>query len=156
MVRLIKIYKKIDSFDKAPLFLVHGVQTAAITHLLISTSMQPEIRNKSTGRFRVCFGALEAMGSRWPRSRRAITALREMAYRWGVVNALPMRYSTPLALAQNAGHSYEHVQPSSTNSSRAQNKDTAVHTTEDWDFVDPTDLTQYNIEDFNLPSASNW
>lgn len=96
MVELIRKYQKIGSFDKVPLFVVHSVQTAAISLLLDATSEQPAVRSQSINRFRTCVDALESMGSRWFIAKRAITALRELAERWKIVIALPMRYSGPL------------------------------------------------------------
>lgn len=96
MVELIRKYQKIGYFDKVPLFVVHSVQTAAISLLLDATSEQPTVRSQSINRFRTCVDALESMGSRWFIAKRAITALRELAERWKIVIALPMRYSGPL------------------------------------------------------------
>lgn len=49
----------------------------------------------------MCLGALDAMKTRWPRARRAVLSLGELAQRWRVAIALPMqRSSQPRASAQ--------------------------------------------------------
>jgi hypothetical protein len=145
MVRLIKMYEKLESFDKAPLFVVHNVQTAAITHLLTATSTQPEMRNKSIRRFRVCVDALEAMGSRWPRSKQAVAALRELASRWEVISALPMRCSAPLAFTGGLQFDGEEIQATANSGGKPTGNNfigtsREVGEVSSWDFIDHTDL----------------
>lgn len=111
MVKLIRAYEKVGTFDKVPPFVVHSVQTAAITLLLNATSTQSTLRNQSIKRFRVCVDALEAMGSRWPSAIRAITLLRELAARWKTSIALPMRYSGPLRVGNAVEPNSEIVTP---------------------------------------------
>ncbi|KAF7532287.1 hypothetical protein G7054_g8117 [Neopestalotiopsis clavispora] len=102
MVDLIRRYQKIGSFDKVPPFVVHSIQTAAITLLLNATSEEPSMRSPSIHRLRTCVDALEAIGARWLSAKRAITTLRELAERWKISKALPMRYSGPLHQADMA------------------------------------------------------
>lgn len=96
MVRLIRAYEKIQSLDKVPPFVVHSIHTAAITLLLTATSTSPAIRSQSINRFRVCLLALEAMRMRWPRAKQAVLSLQQLAQRWRIAIALPMRSSNPL------------------------------------------------------------
>ncbi|ETS76475.1 hypothetical protein PFICI_11862 [Pestalotiopsis fici W106-1] len=102
MVDLIRRYQKVGSFDKVPPFVVHSIQTAAITLLLNATSEESSMRSPSIHRLRTCVDALESMGSRWLSAKRAITTLRELAERWKISRALPMRYSGPLHQADVA------------------------------------------------------
>ncbi|KAF4342758.1 Nudix hydrolase [Fusarium beomiforme] len=99
LVRLIRQYDKEHSMENAPFFAVHCVLTAAVSLLLNATSTNSTIRSQSTHRFRVCVDALEKM-QRWQRAKRGLFLLRELAHRWKVVSALPMRYSVPLDMIQ--------------------------------------------------------
>ncbi|KAF5530045.1 Nudix hydrolase [Fusarium mexicanum] len=95
LVRLIRQYNKEANLENAPFFAVHCVLTAAVSLLLNATSINPTIRSQSVHRFRVCVDALDKM-KRWARARRGLLLLRELANRWKVVSALPMRHSVPL------------------------------------------------------------
>ncbi|KAF5575885.1 Nudix hydrolase [Fusarium pseudocircinatum] len=95
IVRLIRQYDKEAKMENAPFFAIHCVLTAAVSLLLNATSTNPTIRSQSVHRFRVCVDALDKM-KRWTRARRGLLLLRELANRWKVVSALPMRHSVPL------------------------------------------------------------
>ncbi|KAJ0135581.1 hypothetical protein HZ326_21405 [Fusarium oxysporum f. sp. albedinis] len=95
LVRLIRQYDKEAKMENAPFFAIHCVLTAAVSLLLNATSTNSTIRSQSVHRFRVCVDALEKM-KRWTRARRGLLLLRELANRWNVVSALPMRHSVPL------------------------------------------------------------
>ncbi|KAF5531001.1 Nudix hydrolase [Fusarium phyllophilum] len=95
LVRLIRQYDKEAKMENAPFFAIHCVLTAAVSLLLNATSTNSTIRSQSVHRFRVCVDALDKM-KRWTRARRGLLLLRELANRWKVVSALPMRYSVPL------------------------------------------------------------
>ncbi|SCO87877.1 uncharacterized protein FRV6_12004 [Fusarium oxysporum] len=95
LVRLIRQYDKEAKMENAPFFAIHCVLTAAVSLLLNATSTDSTIRSQSVHRFRVCVDALEKM-KRWTRARRGLLLLRELANRWKVVSALPMRHSVPL------------------------------------------------------------
>ncbi|RYC86013.1 hypothetical protein BFJ63_vAg11192 [Fusarium oxysporum f. sp. narcissi] len=95
LVRLIRQYDKEAKMENAPFFAIHCVLTAAVSLLLNATSTNSTIRSQSVHRFRVCVDALEKM-KRWTRARRGLLLLRELANRWKVVSALPMRHSVPL------------------------------------------------------------
>ncbi|KAL2684478.1 hypothetical protein Neosp_005556 [[Neocosmospora] mangrovei] len=97
MVRLLRRYEKMGSYDKVPPFVVHNVLSAAVTLLLMATAKQSSLRSRSISRFRVCVSALEAIGCRWSKARQAILILRQLAQRWRVSIALPMHQSFPLA-----------------------------------------------------------
>ncbi|KAJ3469918.1 hypothetical protein MRS44_000017 [Fusarium solani] len=97
MVRLLRRYEKLDSYEKVPPFVVHNVLSAAVTLLLMATAKQSSLRNQSISRFRVCVSALEAIGRRWLKARQGILVLRQLAQRWRVSIALPMHQSFPLA-----------------------------------------------------------
>ncbi|WAO82871.1 Zn(2)-C6 fungal-type domain-containing protein [Fusarium falciforme] len=79
MVRLLRRYEKLDSYEKVPPFVVHNVLSAAVTLLLMATAKQSSLRNRSMSRFR------------------GILILRQLAQRWRVSIALPMHQSFPLA-----------------------------------------------------------
>ncbi|EXM04554.1 hypothetical protein NOF04DRAFT_18514 [Fusarium oxysporum II5] len=95
LVRLIRQYDKEAKMENAPFFAIHCVLTAAVSLLLNATSTNSTIRSQSVHRFRVCVDALDKM-KRWTRARRGLLLLRELANRWKVVSALPMRHSVPL------------------------------------------------------------
>lgn len=97
MVRLLRRYEKLGSYEMVPPFVVHNVLSAAVTLLLMATAKQSSLRNRSISRFRVCVSALEAIGRRWSKARQAILILRQLAQRWRVSIALPMHQSFPLA-----------------------------------------------------------
>jgi hypothetical protein len=94
--RMIRLYKKTASFSKAPSYVVHHVLTAALMHLLSSTSSQATVSHQAISRFRVCVEALEEMKVTWPRARKSVVLLQELAHRWSVVSALPMSLSYPV------------------------------------------------------------
>ncbi len=91
MVRRLREFQKFHSFNKSPPLLVHHVLTAAVTLLLNATSTNSPLRGP-VARFRVCFGALEAMQRRWPRAKKAVNSLRYLASRWNVQSSLPMKH----------------------------------------------------------------
>ncbi|KAF5628690.1 Nit-4-like protein [Fusarium sp. NRRL 25303] len=95
LVRLIRQYEKEARIEDAPFFAIHCILTAAVSLLLNATSSNSTIRSQSVHRFRVCVDALDKM-KRWTRARRGLLLLRELANRWNVVSALPMRHSVPL------------------------------------------------------------
>lgn len=105
LVKLIRQYGKEGSLQHAPFFAVHCVLTAAVSLLLNATSTNPTIRSQSVHRFRVCVNALEEMQKTWPRAKRGIFLLRELADRWKVVSALPLRHSVPIG-TETVGASY--------------------------------------------------
>ncbi|CZR40770.1 uncharacterized protein FPRO_10358 [Fusarium proliferatum ET1] len=96
LVRLIRQYEKEARIEDAPFFAIHCILTAAVSLLLNATSTNSAIRGQSVHRFRICVDALDRM-KRWTRARRGLLLLRELANRWNVVSALPMRHSVPLA-----------------------------------------------------------
>ncbi|KLP17197.1 uncharacterized protein LW94_2377 [Fusarium fujikuroi] len=96
LVRLIRQYGKEARIEDAPFFAIHCILTAAVSLLLNATSTNSAIRGQSVHRFRICVDALDRM-KRWTRARRGLLLLRELANRWNVVSALPMRHSVPLA-----------------------------------------------------------
>ncbi|KAI8683372.1 Zn(2)-C6 fungal-type domain-containing protein [Fusarium keratoplasticum] len=100
MVHLLRRYEKLDSYEKVPPFVVHNVLSAVVTLSLMATAKQSNLRNRSISRFRVCVSALEAIGRRWSKARKAILILRQLAQRWRVSIALPMHQSFPLAPQQ--------------------------------------------------------
>lgn len=93
---LIRAYQKLESFERAPFYVVHNILTAAIMHLLSATSSETTLRQQSITRFRVCVAALEELQNTWPRAKKSINLLQELANRWNVVFALPMRLSNVL------------------------------------------------------------
>lgn len=95
LVRLIRQYEKEARIEDAPFFAIHCILTAAVSLLLNATSTNSAIRGQSVHRFRVCVDTLDKM-KRWTRARRGLLLLRELANRWNVVSALPMRHSVPL------------------------------------------------------------
>jgi hypothetical protein len=58
---LLREYRKFGFLPTAPFFVVHHVLTAAIMHLLSTTSSDDNLRRRSIHRFRECIGALEDM-----------------------------------------------------------------------------------------------
>ncbi|KAK8903716.1 hypothetical protein ACHAPF_006384 [Botrytis cinerea] len=96
ITNLLREYRKAGCLRVAPFVVVHHVLTAAIMHLLSVTSSNGTLRKRSINRFRECIEALGEMKYAWKRLRKAIALLQELAHRWSVVFALPMRLSYPL------------------------------------------------------------
>jgi hypothetical protein len=90
---------ELESFCRAPFYVVHNILTAAIMHLLSATSSETTLRQQSITRFRVCVTALEDLQHTWPRAQKSINLLQELANRWNVVFALPMRLSNVLPVS---------------------------------------------------------
>ncbi|KAJ5574267.1 uncharacterized protein N7459_008694 [Penicillium hispanicum] len=159
-VRLVRAFESVGSFDKAPPFIVHSVQTAAITLLLNATSTDPSMKNQSISHFRTCFNALEAMGSRWQRARNAINVLRGLAARWNIVRALPMRYSFPLSLEHQLESSAVPVPADSSEVGSRGGADLALwniaatDTLSAWEDVDPIDFFHFDIFNEDLTTTN--
>jgi hypothetical protein len=96
------------AFHLVPPFVVHSVQSAAITLLMTATSTQSQVRSQSMNRLRVCIRALEAMNTRWPTANRAIYVLRLLAHRWHIISALPMHLSSVVETRES---SFPEVEP---------------------------------------------
>ncbi|PYH87306.1 hypothetical protein BO82DRAFT_397216 [Aspergillus uvarum CBS 121591] len=109
IVRLLREYRKVAPLDHMPPFVVHSVLTAAVTHLCNATSTHQGLRSASIAQFRVCFQALWAMQRRWIKARRAIRLLRELARRWQVMAALPLKHGFP-AVSDSRGEGSEEEQ----------------------------------------------
>ncbi|CAD6447342.1 69b32dea-9892-4bed-b426-c5eedf54550c [Sclerotinia trifoliorum] len=125
---LLRDYRKAGYLQIAPFSVVHHVLTAAIMHLLSATSTNGTLRKRSVHQFRECIEALGQMKFAWKRLRKAIALLQELAHRWSVVFALPMRLSYPLSTdVQREYPSQSNVELSandqSTVASQMQNKD---------------------------------
>jgi hypothetical protein len=110
MVSLIRAYQKLDGFARAPFYIVHNILTAAIMHLLSSTSSETTLRQQSITQFRVCVTALEHLQHTWPRAQKSISLLQELANRWNVVFALPMRLSNVLPVTFSVADSRKMAQ----------------------------------------------
>ncbi|KAF7953305.1 hypothetical protein EAE96_006516 [Botrytis aclada] len=128
ITNLLRDYRKAGCLRTAPFVVVHHVLTAAIMHLLSVTYSNGTLRKRSITRFRECIEALGEMKYAWKRLRKAIALLQELAHRWSVVFALPMRLSYPLpAHSQNDISSQPEDRSSMeyqiTASSEAYNKD---------------------------------
>ncbi|KAL4795288.1 hypothetical protein BDV19DRAFT_398947 [Aspergillus venezuelensis] len=92
IVRLLRAHVKVRPFKQIPPFIVHGVLTAALTHLCNATSTHQPLRSQATAHFRVCFRALLDMQGRWVKAKRAVSLLRGLARRWRVMGALPIQH----------------------------------------------------------------
>ncbi|KAH8662587.1 hypothetical protein BX600DRAFT_466616 [Xylariales sp. PMI_506] len=168
IVRLIREYEKMETLDKAPPFMVHSVLTAAITLLLNATSTQPNLKTQSINRIRVCFNALEAMSSRWPSARNAINVLRELANRWKIIMALPMRYSAPLASEYQPGlhegersndgqsHPFSFSTGGTGQNTYAGERTEAIESVSAWESINPTDFVDYGLLDLDLLTPAAW
>ncbi|PYI02289.1 hypothetical protein BO78DRAFT_422652 [Aspergillus sclerotiicarbonarius CBS 121057] len=99
--RLIRLHQKlIGDFKQAPPFLIQHVLSAGIIFLSLATTGRESAGRKPVNGLRDCFLALEEMQCTWElKARRAIEVLRQIAYRWEVVWALPMRLSHSLGAA---------------------------------------------------------
>lgn len=91
-------HRRIGDFRQAPPFLIQHLLTAGMIYLSQATAAgrQGAGRRPCNG-LKECLAALEAMQESWPlKAHRAIDALRQIAYRWSVVWALPMHLSHAL------------------------------------------------------------
>ncbi|KAI2786308.1 hypothetical protein POX_g08691 [Penicillium oxalicum] len=162
IVRLIRAYERLAHFDKAPPFIVHSVQTAAITLLLNATSTEPSLKSQSISRFRVCFNALEAMSSRWQRARNAMTVLRELAHRWNIIKALPIRYSVPVSMERQSKLTTESELACSCETGSLKLQSSALDDVEvvdagfDWASLDYFDYSGFDPWDLGLDTLDFW
>jgi hypothetical protein len=163
--RMIRSYKKTRSFNRAPSYAVHHVLTAAIMHLLSSTSSQASLRQQAVPRFRICVEALEEMQNTWPRARKSVTLLQELAQRWAVVYALPMRLSYPAGFFSSE-HPADNASTSALSeaSNGQSNNNTTLSREEsfslgdaaniDWEYTDMSFTNEDSFPDFAINGDS--
>ncbi|KAJ5113614.1 hypothetical protein N7456_002148 [Penicillium angulare] len=156
VVKLVRAYDRIGSFDKVPPFIVHSVQTAAITLLLNATSTDQTFKSQSINRFRVCFDVLDAMSSRWRRAQNALTVLRQLAHKWNIIRALPMRYSGQVSVRNPPDLNISSQLESDPQTSQGvmgfppedvEFADLAIQ----WEDIEPIDFFDYSLLDIDLP-----
>ncbi|KAG4443684.1 hypothetical protein IFR05_000870 [Cadophora sp. M221] len=99
VTHLIRIYYKTQTFVNAPVFLIHQILNTALIHLWTATSVHAVVQQQSSGKLGLCMKALEHLKVTWhDRGEKALLMIRILAQRWGIVRALPMRFSHPLKM----------------------------------------------------------
>ncbi|RAH86419.1 hypothetical protein BO86DRAFT_452870, partial [Aspergillus japonicus CBS 114.51] len=85
-------HRRIGDFRQAPPFLIQHLLTAGIMFLSQATAaVKQGAGRRPCNDLKECLVALEEMQESWPlKAHRAMDALRQIAYRWSVVWALPM------------------------------------------------------------------
>ncbi|KAF0329513.1 C6 transcription factor [Colletotrichum asianum] len=86
IARIFRIYKKNFSLRTIPISAVHCAFTAAVIFLADATltSGDSELRKESLKDLETCFESLQSMSIAWGWSKRAISALQQIARRWDV------------------------------------------------------------------------
>ncbi|GKT57628.1 C6 transcription factor protein [Colletotrichum tofieldiae] len=93
--RLVRTYRRAHGFATSPNpVIVHHLLSAAIVHLMNSTSWTPALRHQSTYWLRQCLELLRELQESWPvRAIKSVKIIRILAQRWGVMRALPIEFS---------------------------------------------------------------
>ncbi|KAF4922402.1 hypothetical protein CGCVW01_v005288 [Colletotrichum viniferum] len=84
VARIFQIYKNNLSLRTIPISAVHCAFTAAVIFLADATSGDNELRKESLKDLETCFESLQSMSIAWGWSKRAISALQQIARRWDV------------------------------------------------------------------------
>jgi len=103
MVRLVQNYTKKYGFQHANPLLIHHLLSAAIVHLMNTTTTSHTFRRYSTRSVRTCLTLLDELGRYWTlRSAKSVDVIKALARRWNV----------EFVLRENASDkSNEHVDP---------------------------------------------
>jgi hypothetical protein len=103
MVRLVGIYRKIYTLRNATPLLMHHLLSAAIVHLMNTTTGSVPLKRHSTRLVRACVDLLADLSKTWPvRSNKSIKVIEVLAQRWGVGFALPPESSMTFVTARTA------------------------------------------------------
>ncbi|KAJ6006901.1 hypothetical protein N7451_004845 [Penicillium sp. IBT 35674x] len=85
MVRLVQNYTKNYGFQHANPLLIHHLLSAAIVHLMNTTTTSHTFRRYSTRSVRTCLTLLKELGRYWTlRSRKSLDVIKALARRWNV------------------------------------------------------------------------
>ncbi|KAI1860501.1 hypothetical protein JX265_009900 [Neoarthrinium moseri] len=119
-IRLVRVYRDAhpEQWRAANPVVIHHLLSAAIVHMMNATSKSTSLRTRSTMWLRVCMDLLSQLKSPWPnRANKTINMIRVLAERWGVLGALPVRFSSkvaPYAARHNtSSHSLSNNAPTS-------------------------------------------
>lgn len=101
--RIVRMYRKTQTFRLNGPQVMDYIMTAAVIHLLNATAGKTLLGRQSANGLRSCMDALSDMQFKWAtRTEAAIRRIRELALRWGVVWALPIQFSQPPAAHEEA------------------------------------------------------
>jgi len=82
------------SFAEGPSYLVLHITRACVVFLLVATSPDPSVQRSAANGLKHCLTAIDQCARTWSYlGKRSIRFIQELASRWMVVKALPMRYS---------------------------------------------------------------
>lgn len=85
MVRLVQSYTKNYGFQNANPLLIHHLLSAAIVHLMNTTTRSHTFRRYSTRSVRTCLTHLKELGRYWSlRSEKSVNVIKTLARRWNV------------------------------------------------------------------------
>ncbi|TGO81017.1 hypothetical protein BPOR_1423g00010 [Botrytis porri] len=97
IARIVRAYRKFRGFADANPQVIDYILSAAVIHLLNATSGRNSLGRQSANSLQSCLDALVEMQSTWlPQASRAIREIQELAAKWKVVWALPIRLSQRL------------------------------------------------------------
>ncbi|TGO62617.1 hypothetical protein BCON_0018g00100 [Botryotinia convoluta] len=97
IARIVRAYRKLRGFTDANPQVIDYILSAAVIHLLNSTSGRNFLGRQSANSLQSCLDALVEMQSTWmPQASRAIREIQELAAKWKVVWALPLQFSQRL------------------------------------------------------------
>lgn len=95
---IVQRYRRDRSFADAPTSMIFHLTRSSIVFLLLATSTAESVRRKAACRLKHCLEALGEYEATWRRrSTKSIRLIQELAARWKVVRALPLRFSNPLS-----------------------------------------------------------
>ncbi|KAI2889316.1 hypothetical protein CBS11852_6846 [Aspergillus niger] len=87
-------YRKTYQLVKCPTMIVYYVVRSSVFLILLATSTDPALERRAARRLKISLESLEEMQQTWQQqASHAIQFLQGLATRWGVIKALPMRWS---------------------------------------------------------------
>ncbi|KAF7880637.1 uncharacterized protein EAF02_007483 [Botrytis sinoallii] len=97
IARIVRAYRKLRGFADANPQVIDYILSAAVIHLLNATSGRNFLGRQSANSLQSCLDALVEMQTTWmPQASRAIQEIQELAAKWKVVWALPLKFSQRL------------------------------------------------------------
>lgn len=101
-IEILRTSGALDSLSTMPFWVIHHILTTTVSYLAIATSEKTIASRRSANALRTCMTALERTSTTWPnQSSQAILLAQELAARWGVTSALPLKWSQPILRLQD-------------------------------------------------------
>lgn len=87
-------YRKTKQLVKCPAMIVYYVVRSSVFLISLATSTDPTLERRAARRLKISLGSLEEMQQTWQQqASHAIYFLQGLATRWGLLKALPLRWS---------------------------------------------------------------